>query len=287
MTLAAHEQNQLVIEHLDLVGQIVAEIAVRFPRHVDRSELWNAGALGLVEASRRFDPHSAIPFNRYAAIRIRGAIIDSTRTRDWATRSVRRNLRDIRQAEAGLEAIHGREPSPAELAAFLEISTEELDRRLAQSVAATLIQIDRHDQTDESSPAERLEESRVESLPEQALEMREMRGTLLEAVRNLPPAQAEVIGPYYLEGKLLQEIADDLGVTEARASQIRSEAVTAMRGFFGTQFEGVQPVDEDSPGKRARSAYLKRMATHTNWRSRLEAESSLDGSLGDEPNPED
>ena len=76
-TMSTEEQNRLVAETLDLVGHIVAEVSVRYPRHVDRSELWNAGALGLVEASRRYDPDSGIPFARYAAIRIRGAIIDS------------------------------------------------------------------------------------------------------------------------------------------------------------------------------------------------------------------
>jgi len=71
MGLDQCEQNRMVTETLDLVGHIVAEVSARYPRHVDRGELWNAGALGLVEASRRFDPDSGIPFARYAAIRIR------------------------------------------------------------------------------------------------------------------------------------------------------------------------------------------------------------------------
>ena len=109
-SLDTHEQNALVTDHMDLVGHIVAEVSVRYPRHVDRSELWNAGALGLVEASRRFDPDSGIPFARYAAIRIRGAIIDSTRTRDWASRSVRRRLREIQEATKALEETNGASP---------------------------------------------------------------------------------------------------------------------------------------------------------------------------------
>ena len=125
-SLTSHEQNQLVTETMDLVGHIVAEVSARYPRHVDRSELWNAGALGLVEASRRFDPDSGIPFARYAAIRIRGAIIDSTRTRDWASRSVRRRLREIQQATAGIEEQHGRAPTSGELADFLDITEDEL-----------------------------------------------------------------------------------------------------------------------------------------------------------------
>ena len=88
------EANDLVLENLELVSQLVQQMAARYPRHVDRGELWSAGVLGLVEASRRFDPAMGIPFPRYAAIRIRGAIIDSTRSRDWASRSAARSGAD-------------------------------------------------------------------------------------------------------------------------------------------------------------------------------------------------
>jgi RNA polymerase sigma factor for flagellar operon FliA len=279
MSLTVHEQNQLVTDNMDLVGHIVAEVSARYPRHVDRTELWNAGALGLVEASRRFDSQSGIPFARYAAIRIRGAIIDSTRTRDWASRSVRRNIRDIQQAHAGLEEQNGRTPTAAELAAFLGITLGELSRRQAQATTSTLLHLDQHSEADESPLVDRVEEIRSDNLPEFALEQREMRGTLVESVRNLPAIQAEVISRYYLEGELLQDIAEDLGLTEARVSQIRSEALMAMRGFFGTQFEGVEQTDESAPGKRARAAYIARMAETSTWKSRIEAEALLDPAI--------
>ncbi len=275
-TLTTSEQNALVDETLDLVGHIVSEVSARYPRHVDRTELWNAGALGLVEASRRFDPDSGIPFARYAAIRIRGAIIDSTRTRDWASRSVRRRLRDIQQAQAGLEDQTGRSPSNAELAAFLEISEEELVRRQAQATTSTLLHLDQPTEGEEASLADRVEEQRSDVLPDQALEQRELRGTLVDSIRKLPPVQAEVVSRYYLDGHLLQDIADDMGLTEARVSQIRSEALAAMRSFFSTQYEGIEPAPDSVPGKRARAAYLARMEEESNWRSRLDADEILD-----------
>lgn len=274
--LSTDEQNTMVADTLDLVGHIVAEVSARYPRHVDRAELWNAGALGLVEASRRYDPDSGIPFARYAAIRIRGAIIDSTRTRDWASRSVRRRLREIQQAQTGLEEQNGRAPSNAELAAFIGIGVQELAARQAEAAASTLLHLDQPNENDESSLADRVEEERTDILPDRALEQREMRGTLVEAIRHLPPVQAEVISRYYLEGNLLQDIADDMGLTEARVSQIRSEALTAMRAFFSTQYEGVEEASDSAPGKRARAAYLARMAEQSTWRSRLDAEPLLD-----------
>ena len=55
-TAALPYPDTLVIDHLPLVGQVVHEVAVRYPAHVDRDDLWAAGALGLVEAAGRFDP---------------------------------------------------------------------------------------------------------------------------------------------------------------------------------------------------------------------------------------
>lgn len=274
--LTTTEQNQMVVETIDLIGHIVAELSARYPRHVDRSELWNAGALGLVEASRRFDPESGVPFARYAAIRIRGAIIDSTRSRDWATRSVRRRQREVSQATVGLEDDHGRAPTAAEVASFLGIDPEELARRRSQALASTLLHLDQPLDGEDSTLGERLEDAGTDTTPDEALEARELRGTLAEAVRNLPAVQAEVISRYYVDGELLQAIADDLALTEARVSQIRSEGLAALKAYFATQYDDVEDGPDDAPGKRSRAAYLERMAQQSDWRTRIDAASFMD-----------
>lgn len=277
--LTHSEQNDLVVGTMDLVGHIVAELSGRYPRHVDRSELWNAGALGLVEASRRFDPESGVPFARYAAIRIRGAIIDSTRSRDWASRSVRRCLREIRQATSGLEDASGRAPETAEVAAFLGISVEELERRRTESVSSTLLHLDQAVEGDDATLADKVVEPSIVGSPESALEQRELRGTLAEAVRNLPAVQAEVVSRYYIDGNQLQDIAREMALTEARVSQIRSEGLAALKAFFATQYDGVEPAPENAPGKRARAAFLERMGATSDWRSRIDSAGYLDSAL--------
>lgn len=268
--LSIDERDGLVIEHLELVGRVVSEVAARYPRHVDRGELWNAGALGLVEASRRFDPETGIPFRRYAAIRIRGAIIDSTRTRDWASRSVRRKLREVNHARSGLEARLGRAPTPDEIAEFLGVPVSELHRRLTGAAHSSVLQLDQPIGDEEDMSLGDLV-SHPGLTPDESIEQRELRGALAEAIRRLPPAQSEVISRSFLAGELLADIAEDLGLTEARLSQIRSEAIEALRSYFATQYEGLVEADELAPGKRARADFLKRMASETTWKSRLRA----------------
>ena len=265
------DTNELVRSNLDLVGKAVSRVSARYPKHVDREELWNAGALGLVEASRRYDPSTGIPFDRYAMIRIRGAIIDSTRSRDWASRSVRRKAREVEQASADLREAHGRHPERVELANALGITPEELDKVQARSAASMLLYLD-HDQGGEGPTLrDSVVDDDLTTSPEAALEQREMLGTLRVAVTNLTGVHRDVIQRYYLDGELLQNIADDLGVTQARVSQIRSEALTSLRAYFGTLYEGAPTIDDASPGKRARAAYLAQVSTQSTWRTRLGA----------------
>ncbi|MDJ0496355.1 MAG: sigma-70 family RNA polymerase sigma factor [Acidimicrobiia bacterium] len=266
-----HETNQLVRDHLDLVGRTVAKVSARYPRHVDREELWNAGALGLVEAARRFNPDSGIPFERYAAIRIRGAIIDSTRTRDWASRSVRRRYREMEETSSDLRDSTGREPDRETLAKALGVTVEELDKTQAQSAASMLLYLDHQRPDDSVSLRDTIVDQDTSVQPEAALEQREMLGTLRTAVVGLPATHAEVIERYYFNGEMLQDIAKDLGVTQARVSQIRSEALTSLRAWFGTLYEGAPDVSDDAAGKRARAAYVAQLSADSNWRSRLDA----------------
>src|SRR5690349_14657350 len=117
---------KVIEEHLPLVRHIVFQVAVHFPRHVDREELARAGALGLVEAARRYDASRGVPFDRFAAQRIRGAILDAVRAADWAPRSLRTAARSVDTTRQKLANDLGRAPSNAEVAGALGLTASQL-----------------------------------------------------------------------------------------------------------------------------------------------------------------
>src|SRR6476660_8792962 len=119
------DDANLIEQHLPLVNHVVLQVAVHFPRYVDRQELARAGALGLVEAAQRFDESRGVPFDRYATRRIRGAILDSVRSADWAPRSVRTLGRKLEAIEQQLAA-DGGEATSGGIAAALGLSETEL-----------------------------------------------------------------------------------------------------------------------------------------------------------------
>src|SRR5437764_1643802 len=145
------DDAQLIEQHLPLVNHVVLQVAVHFPRYVDRDELARAGALGLVEAARRYDESRGVPFDRFAAQRIRGAILDAVRAADWAPRSVRTLARKLESVEQRLATELGRVPSSVEMADALGMSRNELSRlqdRLFRSVVLAL-EHEVNDETDE------------------------------------------------------------------------------------------------------------------------------------------
>ena len=247
--LTPAEITALIEEHLPLVNHVVFQVAVHFPRHVDRDELARAGALGLVEAAKRYDEARGVPFNRFAAQRIRGAIIDGVRAADWAPRSVRALARRLDQVEQTLANQLGRVPSLGETAAALDISREELDRlrdRLFRSVVLAFDSLVGDTDDEELTLVDVLtDSSSVE--PCEELESRELHAYLRDAVALLPERHRMVVVGYFIEEKTSQDLARFLGVTESRVSQMRTEALAMLRQGIEAQYVG-EDASRGAPG---------------------------------------
>ena len=126
MALERREQDELIEQHLSLVGYHVSEMIRRVPTHVQRDELAAAGSLALVQAARAFDAALGVPFARYASTRIRGAILDELRGMDWASRGARQRARRLNQLTERLTAELGRAPRPEELADAMGVGVDEV-----------------------------------------------------------------------------------------------------------------------------------------------------------------
>lgn len=225
--------EDLVTSNLPLVGHVVRETMMRVPGHVDRDDLASAGMVALVKASRSFQPERGVPFARYAATRIRGAVLDELRAVDWAPRSVRRLARDLDQTRANMSAAMGRVPTDAEVAQALGIGVDEVAANAEDLSRAQVMSIDASPDQDVFA------DSLVSSAPspEQALEHRERLAYLSEAILELPERLRLVVEGYFLAERPMAEIATELGVTESRVSQLRAEAMVLLRDALNSQLD--------------------------------------------------
>ena len=264
------DRDQLCTDHLYLVTHVLNQLGARLPRHADRSDLYSAGAQGLVEASRRFDPDAGVPFATYAIQRIRGAMLDATRSIDWATRRLRRTMRTVNEHAHALGQANGTEPSRTQLAESLGMSVDKLDAVRHDAAVSSVLHLEQRI-GDNGRLEDLLADEAPDRSPERTLEHRELVGTLRTALVHLPEIQREVLERHFFDGELFRDIAASMGVTEARVSQIRAEALNAIRAYFADHFDGVEPVPAGAPGVRRRAAFVAEMSTMSTWRTRLDA----------------
>lgn len=227
-------RDRLLETHLGLVHHVARRLQRKLSDEVEYDELLGPGTIGLMEAVESFDPDRGMAFSTFAVPRIRGAILDDLRRRDPVPRSVREKQTALRQAEDGLRQSLGREPRPAETAARLGIETDKLWAWKRTSRSTWRVSLDRPVSVGEEGDAPTLDAvlSSDDELVDAHLEKEEMVGQLTEALGSLPDRDRLVLTLYYYEELKLHQIADVLGVTESRVSQIRSAALKRLRAEF-------------------------------------------------------
>ena len=281
-TQLSPQAQALVEEHLPLVRHVLAGVAAHYPRHADREELAQAATLGLVEAAARFDLDRGVPFDRWASLRIRGAIVDAVRALDFAPRTLRSAAREVELARTDLEAELGRTPSADELATRAGISREELSSLQGRVHRSLVLSLDAPCGEEDGDPLT-LGSSIVDDAqltPSEVLEQRERVTYLRDALAVLPERLREVVVGYFLDGETSADLAARLGVTESRVSQMRTEALKLMRGGIEAQY--AEPLAAPAAADRGRQAYRQAayaaaLAAQSSYASRLARVPSQDG----------
>ena len=220
-------REALIMDHLPKVKYIADRIAAKLPPSVERDDLYGAGVIGLIDAVERFDAARGIAFTTFAELRVRGAILDNLRSLDWASRSSRRRSREIQTAHFELEQQFGRPATEEEIAEQMKISVDELRRSLQEIRGLQITNLDERDEETGLSPADLISDDSTTQLD--AIESMQQKKRLAEAIDKLPERERQVIALYYVEELTMKEIAEVLGVTESRVSQLRSQAAARLR----------------------------------------------------------
>lgn len=224
-------RSQLLDRYLGLVHHSARDMAGRIGHAVEFEDLLSAGTIGLVQALEGFDLSRGWAFSTYAVRRIRGAILDELRSRDWRPRSVRTKGRQLAAVVVALETRFGRPPGPEEVARAMGIDVdtyyrmkEDVDGGVMVSLAGTVAR--------GGEDGLKLEETLADPTGDEAFEdvgRRETFQRLKAAIGRLPPRERTVLSLYYYEELNLKQIAEVLHVTESRISQIRTQALKRLR----------------------------------------------------------
>ncbi|KAB0550327.1 RNA polymerase sigma factor FliA [Pseudomonas argentinensis] len=225
---ARDSQHQLIERHAPLVKRIAYHLLARLPANVQVDDLIQAGMIGLLEASRKYDAGKGASFETFAGIRIRGAMLDEVRKGDWAPRSVHRNSRMVSDAIRKIEARTGRDAKDHEVAAELQLSLEDYYGILGDTLGSRLFSFDDLLQEGENGGLQE-DTSSLYHGPSHELEDHRFQAALADAIGNLPERERLVLSLYYDEELNLKEIGEVLGVSESRVSQLHSQCAARLR----------------------------------------------------------
>jgi RNA polymerase sigma factor for flagellar operon FliA len=216
----------LVMEHLALVRCIVSRVHVTFAPTVSEEDLISAGTLGLVEAAHRFDPSMGVKFSTFAYGRVKGAVVDCLRNNDQLAKSAREQLTGLRKCIGEFRKSNARKPTIEELAQETGMTEQGVLKYLSYekwdyvgSLAANVTD------TEGESRALAALIPDDEDTPLQQLESKERVEQLSKAIELLPEREKQVIVMYYYEQLYMAEMAEILGISESRVSQLHTRAL--------------------------------------------------------------
>jgi RNA polymerase sigma factor for flagellar operon FliA len=221
-------RDRVVLEHLALVRAIAVRVHENLPVHVDLDDLVHAGILGLFDAASKFDPDKQVVFSSYAKHRIKGAILDSLRQLDWASRDLRRRHKQVEAVTRELASELQRNPTEAEIADKLGVAVDRwrqmmLDLRNVGLISASTRTNDQDDLPAPDFP------SKPETQPDNMCAREQLRSALGVAMKTLPERYQKVVLLYYTNEMTMKEIGGVLGINESRVSQIHKSALEKMQ----------------------------------------------------------
>ncbi len=236
------DRDDLILEHLPQVKLIASRIHDKLPESVCLDDLISAGVLGLIDAVDHFDRSLNIKLKTYAEHKIRGAILDSLRSLDWAPRNKRRKSKLIEAAIQEQEKRLHRAPDEDEVATHLNITLKEYRRWLVEIRGINLAPMEQGPTGDgEGSDVLRFVSDDEDEWPLALLERSELKRLVAATIEHLPEVERTIVTLYYRKEFTLRQIAQIVSLHETRVSQLKSQAIlrlrSAVRAKWPTQRE--------------------------------------------------
>lgn len=222
---AQARRDQLILTHLWLIRHVVGRLMARLPPAMDVENLESAGTLGLVEAATKFDPARGVKFETYAAVRIRGAVIDELRRNCPLPQHLLERIAKVRKAYSEFQ----RAVTVEELAAATGLTSDEVADCLAALRLARMVSWDGIADVGDSPITDRHDP------PDALLERAEQKRALAQAIAALPERERLVVTLYYLEDLRLKEIGQVLTLSESRVSRLLSAALFHLGEYIRTK----------------------------------------------------
>ncbi|UFN43438.1 sigma-70 family RNA polymerase sigma factor [Nocardioides okcheonensis] len=223
----ATASEQLIHAHID----VARSMASRYRnRGIDLDDLEQVALLGLTKAARRFDPDAGHDFMSFAVPTVRGELRKHFRDHGWTVRPPRR-IQDLQarigRAQAELEASLRRSPRPTEIASHLEVSRDDVVEALTADGCFTPTSLDSAAGEGPATLGDLI------GHVDPAMGRAEARMMLAPLVGGLGGRDRRIVRLRFVEELTQQEIATEVGLTQAQVSRILTRILADLRKGLG------------------------------------------------------
>lgn len=224
-------RDTLIVQYIYLVRYAVGRVKVSLPATISIEDIAGYGVEGLINAIERFSPQKNTRFETYALIRIRGSILDRIRSQDFLPRSVRKKIKDIKQAAEILKQQLGRTPTTTEIANYLDMEPEKVSQIMSEDVVVTSIYDKRGSSEDSMEIIDTIEDSNKLN-PQEQMEEKNVKTDLQRALQRLPERERVLMVLYYQENMTMKEIGETLGMSESRVCQLHAQSIMKLKNIL-------------------------------------------------------
>ena len=224
-------RDTLIVQYIYLVRYAVGRVKITLPSTISIEDIAGYGVEGLINAIERFSPVKNTRFETYALIRIRGSILDRIRSQDFLPRSVRKKIKDVKQASETLKQELGRPPKITEIAQYLDMAPDKVSQILSEDVIITSIYDKRGSSEDSMEIIDTIED--VNKLnPHERMEEKNVKTDLQHALQRLPERERVLMVLYYQENMTMKEIGETLNMSESRVCQLHAQSIMKLKNIL-------------------------------------------------------
>lgn len=221
--------DEYILENMNLVRYMASKYFTK-NNGMEYEDLVSYGTMGLIEAANTYSEDRNCKFSTYASLKIRGAIIDEIRKHSPISRKDISKVNEYNFAVKNLQNKLLREPKTNEIAEYLNISNNEVNKieNTINLMSTTSLDSVIFQGSNEVSVIDTIKEDNSLS-PESIIEEKEKLEILAKAIDMLKEKDKLVLSLYYYEELTLKEIGHILEVSESRVSQLHSRAIVNLR----------------------------------------------------------
>lgn len=224
-------RDTLIVQYIYLIRYVVGRVKVTLPSTISIEDIAGYGVEGLINAIERYSPQKNTRFETYALIRIRGAILDRIRAQDFLPRSVRKKIKDIKNAQEHLKQELGRMPTTTEVASHLDMDPDKVLQLLSEDTTMTSL-YDKKGNTDDSVEIIDTIQDTNKLNPQEQAEEQNVKQELEKALKRLPERERIIMVLYYQENMTLKEIGATINMSESRVCQLHAQAIMKLKNIL-------------------------------------------------------